>query len=392
VQGEDWILAVDSQSRILHRVSLDASIIEPISSGQVLSRPSVPDDGSYILYVDMNYNPRIVTLDGSQEEILDENSLFRNVAVSPDGSNLAAISSQYDNNLYIVGIGANEEVKTYQLYGKTYTEGVQSPVVRYADALDWTLDGRSILYDAYNEISSGQTGFGYWDINLIRAADGSINRIFPAQSTLVNIGNPALASNNDFIIAYDYVDEYGNVFTRTANLETGETGQVNYNGMALSYPDFSPDDDAVIFQYNDGTDDYVYVTGFQSDGLNGDNDFIQFLVNAIYPLWIRQGQRPQTAVTAREVENIPADYQLMQNHPNPFNNSTTIEYSLPRSGFVNLSIYNTLGQLVYVLVEEQKEPGKHRIQLDAASMASGVYFYRLVTSNAMLQKKLLLIR
>jgi Zn-dependent metalloprotease len=392
VQGEDWILAVDSQSRILHRVSLDASIIEPISSGQVLSRPSVPDDGSYILYVDMNYNPRIVTLDGSQEEILDENSLFRNVAVSPDGSNLAAISSQYDNNLYIVGIGANEEVKTYQLYGKTYTEGVQSPVVRYADALDWTLDGRSILYDAYNEISSGQTGFGYWDINLIRAADGSINRIFPAQSTLVNIGNPALASNNDFIIAYDYVDEYGNVFTRTANLETGETGQVNYNGMALSYPDFSPDDDAVIFQYNDGTDDYVYVTGFQSDGLNGDNDFIQFLVNAIYPLWIRQGQRPQTAVTAREVENIPADYQLMQNHPNPFNNSTTIEYSLPRSGFVNLSIYNTLGQLVNVLVEEQKEPGKHRIQLDAASMASGVYFYRLVTSNAMLQKKLLLIR
>ncbi|MBD3384619.1 T9SS type A sorting domain-containing protein [candidate division KSB1 bacterium] len=392
VQGEDWILAVDSQSRILHRVNLDASIIEPISSGQILSKPSVPDDGSYILYVDMNYNPRILALDGSQEEILDESSLFRNISVSPDGATLAAISSQYDNNLYIVGIGENEEVKTYQLYAKTYTEGVQSPVVRYADALDWTLDNRYILYDAYNEISSGQSGFGYWDINLIRVSDGAVERIFPAQSTLINIGNPALASNNNFIIAYDYVDEYGTVFTRTANLETGETGQVNYNGTTLSYPDFSPNDDAIIFQYNDGSKDYIYVTGLQNDGLNGDNNFQQFLVNAIYPLWIRQGQRPQTEVTASEEDKIPSDYQLKQNHPNPFNNSTTIEYSLPASEYVNLSVFNASGQLVKVLVEEEKERGKHRIQFDASSMASGVYFYCLSTADAILQKKLLLVR
>ncbi len=392
VEGEDWILAVDSQSRKLHRINLDASIIEPISNGEVLSKPSAPDDGSYVLYVDSNYNPRIVSIDGAQEEILDEDNLFRNVSISPDGSYLAATSSLYDDKLYLAGIGENEEVTAFTLYAKTYTEGVQSSVVLYADALDWTLDSKYVLYDAYNEINSGENPTRYWDINILRASDGAIARIFPAQPAGVSIGNPVFASNNDFIIVYDYVDQFGNVFTKTANLETGEIGQVNYNGFALSHPDFSPDDNAIIFQYNDGQNDYVYVTGLQNDGLNGDNNFQQFLISAVFPIWIRHGQRPQTSVTLPEIDRIPQLYELMQNHPNPFNNSTTIEYKLPEAEHVTLSLYNASGQLVKVLVEKNQMSGHHSVSLETTGLASGVYFYQLTTAKTLLRKKMVLIR
>lgn len=66
--------------------------------------------------------------------------------------------------------------------------------------------------------------------------------------------------------------------------------------------------------------------------------------------------------------------ELRQNYPNPFNPVTMIEYALPRSGFVSLSVVNVLGQEVAVLVDEEMEAGNHRVAFDATGMASGAYF------------------
>ena len=57
----------------------------------------------------------------------------------------------------------------------------------------------------------------------------------------------------------------------------------------------------------------------------------------------------------------PAAYELAQNYPNPFNPSTTIRYSLPHTSFVRLTVYNTLGQQVAQLVNEQQQAGNHDV-------------------------------
>jgi hypothetical protein len=74
---------------------------------------------------------------------------------------------------------------------------------------------------------------------------------------------------------------------------------------------------------------------------------------------------------------IPSHFSLPQNHPNPFNTSTTIEFSLPEAAHVELSVYNILGQKVAVLFDGQKQAGKHAVTWDAAVAPSGVYFARL---------------
>jgi len=89
--------------------------------------------------------------------------------------------------------------------------------------------------------------------------------------------------------------------------------------------------------------------------------------------------------SVREVPpfNIPTGYSLSQNFPNPFNPSTTIQFSLGHSGFATLKVFDTLGREVATLVSEVLAAGMFRTEWDATGVPSGVYFYRLsVTPSA----------
>lgn len=78
------------------------------------------------------------------------------------------------------------------------------------------------------------------------------------------------------------------------------------------------------------------------------------------------------------VENfIPQNYALLQNFPNPFNPSTTINYQLPEDDFVSLRVYNSLGQEVAELVNGVVSAGTHSVDFDASSLSSGIYYYTL---------------
>jgi hypothetical protein len=80
-----------------------------------------------------------------------------------------------------------------------------------------------------------------------------------------------------------------------------------------------------------------------------------------------------------EIEDIivPAKFVLQQNYPNPFNPSTTIEFSIQKSEFVTLKIYNLLGQEVAELVSERMKAGSYNYSWDASGFASGVYIYKI---------------
>ena len=74
---------------------------------------------------------------------------------------------------------------------------------------------------------------------------------------------------------------------------------------------------------------------------------------------------------------IPADYTLLQNFPNPFNPMTTISYSLPEESNVTIKIFNTLGNEVGTIVNERQNTGSYNVSYNAMSLSSGVYFYRI---------------
>ena len=89
---------------------------------------------------------------------------------------------------------------------------------------------------------------------------------------------------------------------------------------------------------------------------------------------------------------IAPSFVLSQNYPNPFNPSTTIQYTLPVKEHVALSVFNTLGVRIAVLVDEEEQQGRHEVRFDGSNLATGVYFYRLQAGTSAITKKLLLLR
>jgi len=95
---------------------------------------------------------------------------------------------------------------------------------------------------------------------------------------------------------------------------------------------------------------------------------------------------------AGAVELVPNEYSLGQNFPNPFNPVTTIAFSLREAGPVQLIVYNVNGRAIAVLADEVMSAGSHEISWNASDYGSGVYFYKLVTTDFTDTKKMILLK
>ncbi len=93
-----------------------------------------------------------------------------------------------------------------------------------------------------------------------------------------------------------------------------------------------------------------------------------------------------------ETKNIPIEYSLSQNFPNPFNPSTTISWQSPVGSWQTLKIYDMLGNEVATLVDEYREAGKYEVEFNAKNLANGMYLYRIQTGSFAETKKMILLR
>ncbi len=93
-----------------------------------------------------------------------------------------------------------------------------------------------------------------------------------------------------------------------------------------------------------------------------------------------------------DINNLPKLFGLNQNYPNPFNPITTIAFELPNKDEIKLTVYNILGQEVQSLAEGLFEAGLHTVQFDGDKFASGIYLYRLESTDISLTKKMVLIK
>jgi photosystem II stability/assembly factor-like uncharacterized protein len=104
-------------------------------------------------------------------------------------------------------------------------------------------------------------------------------------------------------------------------------------------------------------------------------------------------QKPNEIRSLSEKAN---SFYMAQNYPNPFNPSTSIEYSIPAAGMVQLSVYDVLGREVATLVNEYKPAGRYNIKFSAegqySDLSSGIYFIRLKSGSYIQTKKMILLK
>lgn len=127
--------------------------------------------------------------------------------------------------------------------------------------------------------------------------------------------------------------------------------------------------------------------------INVNDNFVTLSGVNSFSLWaINDKDTPIVNIDPKDV-NVPAEFSLSQNYPNPFNPSTTLEFTLANNGKAKLKVFNSLGEEIKVLFDEEGKAGQlYRINFNAGELPSGIYFAKLTQGSNQAIKKMILIK
>ncbi len=391
VQGEQWFITIGTGDYLPYLVKSDASQFAALTSTQVYpysSNPvSITDDGSTVFFVDINNYIRVIGSDGSDEQVISNQGVWSAISISPNGQFLAANTIYQDSVLYVFDLTGQNPDMVFKLYQPTSQEGVKDYVTLYSDAMDWDFSNRYILFDAFNSIpqQSGDS-LEFWNINILDVTTGLIFPVFPPQPEGISLGNPSFAQTDENIFTFDYVDfNQGEDVIMAANLFTGDVTTVFNNGDVIGYPNYSTQDDRIVFQTwltdQYGNTDYgVDYQPLASDKMSPAGQAQALISGGIRPKWFAIGSRP-TGIEDQP-STVAQGFYLGANYPNPFNPTTTIPFTVSQNAQVTLTVYDNTGRQVKTLLNKTVAPGSYTVEWDGRNdagmpVASGVYFYRM---------------
>ena len=127
----------------------------------------------------------------------------------------------------------------YELKRQSDSGGDTPDVVAYADVTEFTADGQYIIYDALNRMQLGGSVYEFWDINILRLADGVSFRVFQSLPVGEQIGNPTFSQNRDDIIAWDCLAGDGNVYVVGFDFSNNEMATITNNFASLGWLTFT---------------------------------------------------------------------------------------------------------------------------------------------------------
>jgi hypothetical protein len=145
-----------------------------------------------------------------------------------------------------------------------------------------------------------------------------------------------------------------------------------------------------LSHYEIASEGIHYLWGFT----NSPRDMTQTGKDLFYNIVVAMSNQIITGINKPTTHDntLPREYRLSQNYPNPFNPSTTIEYSIPKTTYVSLKIFNVLGQEITSLVNTVQAAGVYRVEWQADGLSSGVYLYKFQAGSFSQTRKLLLVR
>lgn len=309
-QGQDLMLIYGSDSKLYSTV-VNSGKFDLKSSLGMTHRPSVTDDGKLAYYVTPDKRIRAVTLTGTPtESIVSNETRWDNVAISKDGTKLAALSSASEPKMYVYSFD-KKAWKTFTLYNPTTANGVNVGGVKYADSFEWDFAGETLIYDAYNELSTPDNDdISYWDVGFIKVwnnktkdfAKGEIEKLFSNLEEGESVGNPSYAKNSTNIIAFDYFLETDNeYYVVAADVNTGQLKGV-YENNTLGFPSYSRLDNRLVFTVETSSkSENVAMIGVAADKISPSGTVQTLVQNAKWPVWYTQATRTLPQKTAQTI-------------------------------------------------------------------------------------------
>jgi len=228
------------------------------------SRPAITGDGKTVAFINTYNDLCTIDTDGKNEQCLGYQGKVFSVGVSPDSNYYAFIlmdeKGSPTNKINVLDI-QNNIVKEFELVVPTI-DGVPVSTVLFAHILDFTSDGKYLIYDALNKMKfADNTDIGLWSIYAIDLTTEETLTIVPPINGL-DIGNPSISQTSDNYITFEAQEPYGAATTIfTLNLLTGEKskiGEFNTISNVPALPNYNGDDTAIIFTYPD----FYQSTGF----------------------------------------------------------------------------------------------------------------------------------
>ncbi|MFA4923463.1 MAG: FG-GAP-like repeat-containing protein [Ignavibacteriaceae bacterium] len=257
--------------------------------------------------------------------------------------------------------------KDFDLAGQTepiYPINLTGVATQYSTATPPNT-GYQVMPRYYTDIAQNVAAAPSPYFNLATPANNAVVEITDSNATYTNTWNKAVDLNNDAVI-YQFVLLKSPVFNGNATDSIfSYTGKTALGWMGTA--------DTLATRWT------VKAKGKETTVVSSVDTFNITFIRKI-PVGIKD-------------KLVPDAFYVNQNYPNPFNPSTTISFGLTKESFVDLRVYNVLGQEVVVLIGNQlRQAGNQQVKFDASLLASGTYIYRLKAENQVVTKKMILMK
>lgn len=394
--GQDFIVSTDvnvNDPVDLYISSTSGTNFQALSQTEPDSKISVSDDGSTGYFVGTDEHIYGLFLDPSnpQEQTLSTNAEWDNVAISKDGTRLAAVSTSIDTSIYVFNLAANPITGVkFRLYNPTFAQGgINTGDVLYADAITWDYSGEYVLYDAFNQIKSNAgDDLEYWDVGFIRVwnnstntfGDGTVSKLFNGLSAGESVLNPTFSQNSPAVIGFDYYNGNTNeVKVMGANTETNDVGTI-FNNQILGYPSYSKTDDKVIFNaLSTQSDEIIAEINLASDKINSTGSASGLIADGKWGVWYATGSRDISIGLDDQWEN---DGRIRL-FPNPAADMTTLEFQLNKPATIAVDVMDLTGKVLDKLSPKALPAGTSSITLPMHNYADGTYIIRVNAGTGM---------
>jgi len=379
-----------------------------------ISKPSITDDGRFVVFVNEQTKIQVLEMDWTSGTVandfllFEDDSNFRNAIISKDGTKVAALigdisSGEADNRLFVIDFSSGDSrVESYELYNPTFSAGVTSGSVLYADAMEFDHSGENIVYDAFNSLAGNEgRDVSYWDIGIIKVWDNvtddfepkgdNIFKVFSGLAENISIGNPTFSKTSPDIIAFDLreimitanADQDATYEVLGANLKSGDV-EVLFENNTWGYPNYSSDDTEMIFSVlNNGTDEILGKIGVNSDRISSNGSATVMVQDAFWGVWFGTGIRDLISDT----EDIL--YNELDVYPNPVYDELEIKIPSDITGEGVIELYDINGQLALSQIIAK---GQSQSTLNLSQSESGTYMLKISGSESIYSQKIILMK
>lgn len=333
-----------------------------------------------------------------------------------------------------MGLGPNGEFISYYNFDVMLTE----PAPIYVLFRDGEMDPVAGQLNIVDDIPGDADYNDFWRVNKVTVPQNYIANTVTSYSEIMSEGYPI--TETDILVNCPIVPEGSTAMLRyNNNPDTGLT-MGWYQGLLVFYFNFSEkplmvtgsgmvalSPIYVCFNINPGEPGGGPPSGFKTDSTgrthnvtatlpedvdysplwmvniydNADFDMVHDLASAQMANILVMGaanvncpvvENESSSAVEQFDNSTPSGYTLDQNYPNPFNPSTTIRFSVPNSELVSLNVYNSIGEKVAELVNQDLPAGNYSVDWNAENISSGVYFYKLKAGSFIETKKMILLR